>query len=991
MPILKILFFLFLMAIPVTSLGAELTYVLDVSIDPLAKRLSGTAHLFDSQHREVQLAVQHLSNIRVNGERTAATADDSILVKVEKGRPTVIQYEAVFDGPSVGMPDGIIDKKNVFLMGGWYPVPLELTRYTLSVTLPRDFTAVSEAERIEVAHSDNLSTHLFHFNYPLDSLHLAASSNYEVKKDTYNDIVIESYFFREDASLADTYIEHAKQYLELYESLLTPYPYKRFAIVENILPTGYAFPTFTLLGRQVVKLPFIVKTSLAHEMLHQWFGNYVHIDHAQGNWAEGLTSYLADYFLEEKKGRGRDYRKQLLVNFDAYVNHGNAIPASSFLYRRSKAQGAIGYGRVAMFFHGLRKRFGDDAFFNALKDFIHNNRLQAAAWHDIQRSFETVSGENLQALFDTRLNRPDIPTLTIAHSALEILDGAPVLNFTLQQKGDPFVLDIPVQVHTETCVKTHSVHMDSKEQGFMLKLDSLPTRVILDQDYDLMRHLTAAETPPVLAGIMGRNKAIVVVNSEQQPVYGPLVKALGIRETSLSPSDDLTFAALKENSLVICGFDSPLAQTLIGGQAPPSTGLSLQVFKNPYNEAERILLVHARNIQESLAVQRKLRHYGKYSQLAFDLGKLVHKNTAEAENGLTVFEQPTTLALQPGQAPSLGQVLDTLLPHQVIFVGEQHDRYAHHMNQLEIIRHLFASGADMAVGMEMFHQPFQPVVDDFLAGNIDERQFLEKSRYYQEWGYDFGLYKPIVDFLKKNNIPLLALNLPGNINKQVARQGLESLTADQKAWLPAELDLTNTAYRDELKAVFDQHGDQIGIDEFNYFLQAQILWDESMADKAFQFLETHPNHKLVILAGNGHIRYGHGIPQRLFRRSGIPHVIIVQDEDLQKGIADHVLLTTRVKGTPAPKLGVMVEQKDSALTIAGINKNSPAEKAGLEKGDIIQVFDGHPITALADLRLALYYCRKNQTTTLQVLRGDQVLEKEITLFAFSAFSMHGKK
>ena len=108
------------------------------------------------------------------------------------------------------------------------------------------------------------------------------------------------------------------------------------------------------------------------------------------------------------------------------------------------------------------------------------------------------------------------------------------------------------------------------------------------------------------------------------------------------------------------------------------------------------------------------------------MGKVADKNTAEAENGLAVLEHPATLALQPGQDPTLGQILDTLLANRVIFVGEKHDRYAHHMNQLEIIRHLFASGADVAVGMEMFHQPFQPVVDDYLAGKIDEREFSGK-------------------------------------------------------------------------------------------------------------------------------------------------------------------------------------------------------------------------------------------------------------------------
>ena len=119
MPILKILFFLFIIGIPMTSLGTELAVVLDVSIDPSAKRLSGTANLFDSQPREVQLAVQHLSNIRVNGKRIAAAADNTILVKVGKDRPTVVQYQVVFDGS----PAGTIDAENVFLMGDWYPAP----------------------------------------------------------------------------------------------------------------------------------------------------------------------------------------------------------------------------------------------------------------------------------------------------------------------------------------------------------------------------------------------------------------------------------------------------------------------------------------------------------------------------------------------------------------------------------------------------------------------------------------------------------------------------------------------------------------------------------------------------------------------------------------------------------------------------------------------------------------------------------------------------
>jgi uncharacterized iron-regulated protein len=533
--------------------------------------------------------------------------------------------------------------------------------------------------------------------------------------------------------------------------------------------------------------------------------------------------------------------------------------------------------------------------------------------------------------------------------------------------------------------------MDSREQAFTLTLDSLPTQVFLDQEYDLMRHLTAAEKPPVLADIMGRETVIVVVEKDEEPLYRPLIQALGIEQSTLVAPDELTFTMFKENSLVVCGHGNPVARTFLGGPAPHTAGLSLEVSQHPFHDTHNILQIHAGSIQESAAVKRKLRHYGKYSQLAFDMGTVTMKKTRETRNGVVVLEHPATLAVAPGQDPTLGQIMDTLLERQVIFVGEKHDRHAHHLNQLEIIRHLHAAGADVAVGMEMFHQPYQPAVDAYLAGDIDERAFLATSRYYHEWRYDYGLYKPIVDFLKENNIPLLALNIPGDISRQVARKGLESLDAGQRAGLPSELDFSDPAYRDELKAVFGQHGPQTGIEAFDYFFQAQILWDESMAARAARFLETHPGHRLVILAGNGHVRFGHGIPQRLFRRTGASYTIIVQDEGLHKGIADHVLLTTDVKGSPAPTLGVMVEEKDGTLAIAGVSSQGPAENAGLEKGDIIRALDGHPVSGLADLKLALYYCQPDQTTTIQVLRGEKPLEKEITLFAFNPFSGHGKK
>ena len=112
------------------------------------------------------------------------------------------------------------------------------------------------------------------------------------------------------ADLVKNYIEHAKRYLKLYERLINKYPYKRFSIVENFLPTGYSMPTYTLLGQEVVRLPFIPETSLGHEILHQWFGNSVYIDYREGELGGGTHHFSCGPPVPGRKRPGTGVQKR---------------------------------------------------------------------------------------------------------------------------------------------------------------------------------------------------------------------------------------------------------------------------------------------------------------------------------------------------------------------------------------------------------------------------------------------------------------------------------------------------------------------------------------------------------------------------------------------------------------------------------------------------------------------------------------------------------
>ena len=211
-----------------------------------------------------------------------------------------------------------------------------------------------------------------------------------------------------------------------------------------------------------------------------------------------------------------------------------------------------------------------------------------------------------------------------------------------------------------------------------------------------------------------------------------------------------------------------------------------------------------------------------------------------------------------------------LLKAQVVYLGETHDSTKDHEIQLKIIQELHKRNQKIAIALEMFQRPFQRVIDNYLAGKITEAEFLQQSEYEKRWGFPWELYAPILRFAKEKQIPVLALNTRSEITRKVVRQGLESLTPEERKQIPPESEIRtdNPEYRQMLLAAFEQHqsaghGNAKSADRF--FL-AQVLWDETMAQTIAQFITANPNHQVIVLAGQGHIVYGYGIPSRVAPR-----------------------------------------------------------------------------------------------------------------------------
>ena len=180
---------------------------------------------------------------------------------------------------------------------------------------------------------------------PQDDIALAAD-RYVEYRDRAGEVEALVFLRAPDAALARQYLDAATGYLELYAKLIGPYPYGTWSTVENFWETGYGMPSFTLLGPKVIRFPFILHTSFPHEILHSWWGNGVFIDYESGNWAEGLTAYLADHLDKEQRGEGAEHRRTTLQKYADFVLAGRDLPLTAFRSRHGSVTEAVGYGKT---------------------------------------------------------------------------------------------------------------------------------------------------------------------------------------------------------------------------------------------------------------------------------------------------------------------------------------------------------------------------------------------------------------------------------------------------------------------------------------------------------------------------------------------------------------------------------------------------------------------------------------------------------------------
>ena len=647
-----------------------LHHELEVEIFNDSKTLRGTDTIrFPRGMSRIQVAFRPGVRILDVGGAAVTYKDGIVHLNLEPEDPSpktaVLRYEGVFDDPFEAEPFsmdnpgqgvmGTITRDAAFFLAGsgWYPLILEDTAETfrVSVTVPKGIYAVMEG-RLE-SHTDEAerSLSVWSVTRPSGSLAMFAG-RYVVNERMHDKVRIATYFFPANAGLSTRYLDAAQRHIGRYEELHGAYPFEKFAVVENFFPTGYGFPSFTLLGSRVLRLPFIPDTSLRHEVAHCWWGNGVLVDAAGGNWCEGLTTYVADYLSKEEHSlkEARDYRFHTLEKYTLLASGTRDFPLSNFRSRFNPASQAVGYGKAMFVFHMMRLQIGDASFWAALRDIYTQRLYKKTSWSHFMDAFAEHGGlspDDVRTFHDQWITRPGVLQLAMNRPRIVSAAGGQEVEGALIQKSPRFKVPVPVAVTGATVSRRVNVDLDDATAKFSIRIKEAPRTIAADPDFDVFRLLYPEEIPATVNAIKG-SQALSAVLAEDSPkqwaeIFRGLLTGLNQGGTPIwsesrfaaedTVGEDLLFFGMpkrkKGRSLLSELGDAVVLSSRsfrVGeGIASRNADTMFAVFKRKQRLVAVFLPVEGTDIDTVVRTARKITHYGRYGRLSFKDGVNIGK------------------------------------------------------------------------------------------------------------------------------------------------------------------------------------------------------------------------------------------------------------------------------------------------------------------------------------------------------------------------------
>ncbi|MBN2345372.1 MAG: ChaN family lipoprotein [Candidatus Aminicenantes bacterium] len=414
----------------------------------------------------------------------------------------------------------------------------------------------------------------------------------------------------------------------------------------------------------------------------------------------------------------------------------------------------------------------------------------------------------------------------------------------------------------------------------------------------------------------------------------------------------------------------------------------------------------------------KNKHAAAVLSLIIFLATAVRGADDSALDALPIGASPQRLAMAVLEA---GKAMDTALGREtdipalarrfrdrdVFVIGEYHDSYACHVWQKDFLEALAGEHPRLVVGFEFFTRDDDPALALYLQGGIDEAELLRRTGWYARGSLNFGYTRLVLETVKRLGLKAVGLNVPRELVRRVARTGFAGLSAAEKELFPGA-ERSHHEHEYFIRRTFSAFAVQVPL-WFRGIYGAQKCWDTVMAESMRRALARpgFRGFKGVIIAGSAHVAYGLGIPWRYRIRERRARIVtfvpvtvsakrkIAAEEEnpmlkalagqlppaalFSRGLADAVFAVAAEERPFFADAGFAGKMNAAGLyEVERVDKDSPAEKAGLKNGDVILAVDGVPLTSLEGLRILL--AQKSWGDKLELnVRKKMALDKSIRL------------
>jgi len=529
--------------------------------------------------------------------------------------------------------------------GSFYPELVdELSNFTIRASIPEEFTLITSGD-VLLSIANPFKKYIFRTNFPMDEITLVGGRYIEKSKE-YDGKKFAIYT-NDSTSQADTYLDASINYYKLYTNLFGQYPYHSFSIVDNFFATGFGMPGYTLLSGKLLNMPWVLLSpgSLAHEFVHNWWGNSVYTDYEKGNWCEALTTFSANYYynvLTNNEQGAIDWRKKALLSINNLPKEKN-YPIIDFKYQKDEYDAVIGYEKGGFLFYEIFKLIGKDNFFNSLKNFANDYRGKKAYWSDLIMEFSKISPKienkySLDNIINKWLTSSDIPIINL----VKVKKDGNKINLNIHKSND-FVLSLPILfVGEKESQKQYFVISDKNTTiSFTPRFDV--RKIEIDPEYEVLRTLYNWEKPYNFNRILAAKPIIIIpdTNSSDYEISNQIIQemkksgwdfpvktAKGISQNDINKNSIILLGNIQNNELIRNTLKNLPRQISINDKSIKynekenlsNQSIMLANIDHPTNPEKLCTILYFDGLK-NISPLKRVFHYQSYSLVILDINK----------------------------------------------------------------------------------------------------------------------------------------------------------------------------------------------------------------------------------------------------------------------------------------------------------------------------------------------------------------------------------